>query len=134
MSLSLPLVKIDNYKEKILEDPNGENSPICIYYKYLKEDLKNIWEVNPFAKKNILEINFKSTKSGKFQNTLFININGIESIEIPIIVECIEEGLNFFQDFLDFGFFFEKNRVFLFSVVKFLFHILGRSSKRIKSF
>ena len=112
MSLSLPLFKIDNYKEKILEDPNGKNSPIYIYYKYLKEDLKNIWEIKPFAKKNILEINFKSKTSGKFQNTLFININGREPIEIPIVIECIEKGLNFFQDFLDFGLFFEKNRVF----------------------
>ena len=105
MNITLPLYKIDNYKE--IEDLDyNKNSPSYIYYKYLNSNLQNIWEIKPFAKKNILEINFKSPEIGKFDNILFISLEGLETIEIPILIECI-------TDFIDFGLYFEKQKVFL---------------------
>lgn len=113
ISLRMPLYKIENYKQKKNYDDAFINSPGYIYYKYLSVDLQHLWEINPFAKKNILDLEFNTPKLGKFQNILYITVEGYETIEIPIFIEWIESGLNVFKDFINFGIFFEKFKVIL---------------------
>jgi len=43
---------------------------------------------------------------------LFLNLGDNEIIEIPVIVEFQEKGLNLNRKFIDFGVFLEKNQVF----------------------
>ena len=86
MNLALPHFLCGNYNKKIIEDLKQGNSPAFISYKYLNIDLQHLWEINPFAKKNILEINFKSLEIKDFENMLFLNLGDNEIIEIPVIV------------------------------------------------
>lgn len=110
--MNLPSYKIENNKGYKLQTEKTVATNGYIYYKYLSVDWQHLWEINPYAKKNILDLEFLSQKTGKFQNILYINIEGYDTIEIPIMIECFEDGFNLFHDFLNFGLYLEKNQVF----------------------
>ena len=105
--LSLPQYKIESYTEKVSEDI----SQAFISYSRLGVDLQQIWEINPLARKNVLELSFRQENQAKVINYLFLEIDGSDTIEMPIVIDFETGGLNLNRKFIDFGLFIDKNQV-----------------------